>query len=192
MLVLDFTSAFNTVVPHKLDKLLRLNVHLTVCYWILDFLLERLKVVRINNGNPSPRVLNTDAPQSCVLSLPFVHLSTNNCVSLDPSVLVTKLSDDTTLIGLILDGDEGVYRTEAECLAGWCSDNNLVPYVSKTKELMIDFHKAKSPTLCLMINGADVDPVDSFKFLGFSSLMICHGLLTARLLSRDATCTSTV
>ena len=84
---------------------------------------------------------------------------------LDPSVLAARFSDDTTVIGLISDGDEGVYWKEVEHLAGWCADNNLVFNVSKTKELIIDFHKAKSPTPCLMINGADVNLVDAFKYL---------------------------
>ena len=84
-----------------------------------------------------------------------------------PVVLYSIAYDDTTVIGLILDGDEGVYRKEAERLAGWCADNNLVLNVSKSKEMIIDFRKAKSPTPCLMIKGADVDLVDSFKFLGF-------------------------
>ena len=94
-------------------------------------------------------------------------LFTNDCVLLNPSVLVTKFSDDTTVIGLISDGDEGVYRTEVERLAGWRSDNNLVLNVSKTEEMIIDFCKAKSPTPCLMINAAGVELVDSFKFLSF-------------------------
>ena len=69
---LHFSSAFNTIVLHKLfDKLLRLNVHLSVCYWILDFLLESLQVVRINNGYTGPTVLNTGAPHGCVLSPTF-------------------------------------------------------------------------------------------------------------------------
>ena len=88
-------------------------------------------------------------------------------MSLDPSVLLTKFSDDTTVIGVIWDGDEEVYRKEVERLAGWCADNNRVLIVSKTKELINDFRKAKIPTPCLMINGADVDLLDSFKFLGF-------------------------
>ena len=54
-----------------------------------------------------------------------------------------------------------VCRGEVERLACRCSDNNLVLNVSKTKEMIIDFRKVKSPTPCLMINGADVELVDS-------------------------------
>ena len=39
--------------------------------------------------------------------------------------------------------------------------------VSKPKEMIIDFCKAKSPTPCPVKNGAGVELVDSFKFLGF-------------------------
>ena len=55
---------------------------------------------------------------------PFCSLLfTNDCMLLDRSVL-----------GLISDGDEGMYQREVERLAGWCSDNNLVLNVSKTKK----------------------------------------------------------
>ena len=43
----------------------------------------------------------------------------------------------------------------------------LVFNVSKTKEMFIDFRKVKSPSPSLMINGAGVELVDSFKLLGF-------------------------
>ena len=44
---------------------------------------------------------------------------------LNPSVLFVKFSDDTTMVGLVSDTDEGRYRKEVERLVGWCSDNNL-------------------------------------------------------------------
>ena len=71
VLSLDFSSAFDTIIPHKLlAKLLRLNVHPSIGYWILDFLLDRRQVVKVNNLYAGPRVLNTGAPQGCVLSPP--------------------------------------------------------------------------------------------------------------------------
>ena len=48
--------------------------------------------------------------------------------------IVSKFSDDTTVIGLISHGDEGVYWRKVEHLAGWFSDNNLVLSVSKLKK----------------------------------------------------------
>ena len=83
-----------------------------------------------------------------------------------PSVLFVKFSDDTTVVGLVSDNDEGRYRKEVERLVGWCSDNNLELNISKTKEMIIDFHKKRCPTPHLSINGVWVELVDSFKFLG--------------------------
>ena len=91
LLFLDFSSAFNTIIPHKLfDNLLRLDVHPSVCYWILDFLLNRRQVVKVGNVYSGSRVLNTGAPQGCVLSPLLFTLFTNDCVLADPSVLVVK------------------------------------------------------------------------------------------------------
>ncbi len=59
-----------------------------------------------------------------MLTLLF-SLYTNDCTSKDPSVKLLKFTDDTTVIGLIQDGDESAYRQEVKELAVWCSLNNL-------------------------------------------------------------------
>ncbi len=87
-------------------------------------------------------------------------------MSSDPSVLVVKFSDDTTVVGLISGDDERGYRREVRRLVDWCSVNNLELNVSKTKEMIINFRREKKTPSSLSINGADVEPVDSFKFLG--------------------------
>ncbi len=46
---------------------------------------------------------------------------TNDCTSRDASVKLLKFADDTTLIGLIQDGDESANRQEVKELAVWCS-----------------------------------------------------------------------
>jgi hypothetical protein len=167
VLFLDFSSAFNTIIPHMLfDKLLVLNVHPSICHWVLDFLLDRPQVVRVNKSVSSSAILNTGAPQGCVLSPLLFTLFTNDCVSSDPSVLVLKFSDDTTVEGLISNDDERAYREEVGQLVGWCSSNNLELNVTKTKEMVIDFRKVKAPLSPLVINGECVEQVDSFKFLG--------------------------
>ena len=88
-------------------------------------------------------------------------------VSSEPSVVMIKFSDDTTLEGLIHKSDESAYRGEVERLAGWCSENDLVLNVSKTKKKMVfDFRKKKTPLVPLAIAGKVVKKVKSFKFLG--------------------------
>ena len=111
VLFIDFSSAFNTIIPFKLfDKLTMLNVHPTICHWILDFLLHRSQSVRVNGSISSPVIINTGAPQGCVLSPFLFTLFTNDCVSGDQSVRLITFSDDATLIGCIDNADETAYR----------------------------------------------------------------------------------
>ena len=143
ILFIDFSSAFNTIVPTLLyNKLLRLNVDSSLCNWILDFLSHRQQCVRINGLISSKITLNTGAPQGCVLSPLLFTLYTNDCKSSSNSVKLFKFSDDSTLQGLITDNDESLYRDEVSKLVSWCNQNNLVLNVSKTKELIIDFRRA--------------------------------------------------
>ncbi len=55
------------------------------------------------------------------------------------SVKLLQFADDTTLIGLIQDGDESAYRQEVKELAVWCSLNNLELNMLKTVEMIVDF-----------------------------------------------------
>ena len=143
-----------------------MNVHPSICHWVLDFLLDRPQVVKFQGFVSGSVTLNTGAPQGCVLS-PFLFvLFTNDCVSHDPSVNVIKFSDDTTIEGLIQDDNEEKYRDEVRRLVGWCDSNDLELNVSKTKEVIIDFRKSRTLHDPLIINGQLVEQVSSFKFLG--------------------------
>ncbi len=77
-----------------------------------------------------------------------------------------KFADDTTVIGLISNNDEGAYRDEVENLSIWCHSNNLSLNVEKTKELIIDFRRTKTVKFVVCINNIPVEIVSSFKFLG--------------------------
>ena len=84
--------------------------------------------------------------------------------------LVTNLfawfSDDTTVIGCVNNANGSVYREEVQRLVGWCNNNNLVLNISKTKEMIIDFRKKKTPIHTLFIDGAEVLQADCVKILG--------------------------
>ena len=168
MLFIDFSSAFNTILPQKLfDKLRALDIHISMCNWIFDFLRNRPQIVKVNQSYSSEIVLNTGAPQGCVLSLKLYSLFTHDCVSGSDDCLITKFADDTTVAGFIHGSDDTVYRHEISKLTTWCSDNNLELNVGKTEEMIIDFRRgAGSEIQPLLINGSEVKIVKTFKFLG--------------------------
>ena len=170
LLFVDYSSAFNTIVPQKLyDKLQFFDLSPSICLWILSFLLDRPQSVKIGNNISQSLVLSTGAPQGCVLS-PFLYcLYTNDCVSYHESVQLVKFADDTTVEGIISMGDESAYRQEVDHLVSWCDDNSLELNTSKTKEMIVDFRRNPTPINPLVINGQNIEIVDTFKFLDPSS-----------------------
>ena len=51
MLLIDYSSAFNTIVPAKLIiKLEAMGLNPTLCNWVLDFLMGRPQVVKVGNN----------------------------------------------------------------------------------------------------------------------------------------------
>ena len=90
-------------------------------------------------------ILNTGTPQGCVLSLLLYSLFTSDCVSHHSSVQLVKFADDTPLEGLVMNSDESEYRHEVNRLVPWCDNNNLILIASKTREMIIDFRKTKTP-----------------------------------------------
>ena len=145
ILFIDYSSVFNTIIPHKLfNKLRLLNVNTQMCKWILDFLLNQTQVVRFNSQLSEPLTLSTGAPQGFVLSPVLFILFTNDCRSSSRSTLIFKFSDDTTIEGLITNDDESAYREEVEWVVDWCTNNDLDLNVAKTKEMIVDFRKNKT------------------------------------------------
>uniref|UniRef100_A0A8C9W7S9 Reverse transcriptase domain-containing protein n=1 Tax=Scleropages formosus TaxID=113540 RepID=A0A8C9W7S9_SCLFO len=167
ILFVDFSSAFNTIIPHLLlSKLSQLSVPTSICQWITNFLTDRQQIVRLGKFSSETRTISTGAPQGCVLSPLLFSLYTNDCTAKDPSVKLLKFADDTTLIGLIRNGDESAYRQEVQELAVWCSHNNLELNTLKTVEMIVDFRRNTSALSPLTIMNSTVATVESFRFLG--------------------------
>ncbi|KAK3509541.1 hypothetical protein QTP70_001400 [Hemibagrus guttatus] len=140
MLFVDYSSAFNTIIPSTLTTKLQ---HLGL--------------------SPS---LSLEPPQGCVLSPLLYSLYTYDCVATTNSTTVIKFADDTVVVGLISDNNEMVYLEEIRNLENWCQRNNLLLNISKTKELIVDFStKQERNYQTHVINESTVERVDSFRYL---------------------------
>ncbi|KAK3544789.1 hypothetical protein QTP86_027483, partial [Hemibagrus guttatus] len=65
---------------------------------------------------------------------PFLNsLFNHNCVTKHSYNLIFNFADETTILGLITDGDETAYRDDVRMLSEWYNDSNLCLNISKTK-----------------------------------------------------------
>jgi hypothetical protein len=98
-----------------------LGLNPALCNWVLDFLMGRPQVVKVRNNTSTSLILNTGAPQGCVLSPLLYSLFTNDSVATHTSNSIIKFADNTTVVGLITNNDETAYREEVRALAEWLS-----------------------------------------------------------------------
>ncbi len=162
MLFVDFSSAFNTIIPQQLiNKLNLLGLNASLCNWILDFLTGRPQSIRVSHNTSITTTLSTGAPQGCVLSPLLFTLLTHDCTAKFSSNHIIKFANDTTVVGLISNNDETPYREEVAQLVEWCGANNLSLNVSKTNEVVMDFRRNSVNHPPLTINSSTVARVSS-------------------------------
>ena len=63
-------------------------------------------MVRAGNNTSAMLILNTGAPQGCVLNPVLYSLFTHNCVARHDYNTIIKFADDTTVVCLITENDE--------------------------------------------------------------------------------------
>ena len=88
------------------------------------FLTGRSQVVEVGNITSSTLILNTWAPQGCVLSPLLYSLYTHDCVPSHSSNSIIKFADNTN-------NDETAYREEVGTRTAWCQVNNISLNMSK-------------------------------------------------------------
>ena len=133
----------------------------TLCNWVLDFLTGRPQVVKVGNNTSTTLLLNTWAPQGCVLCPLLYSLLTHDCVATHASNSIIKFADDTTVVGLITNHDQTAYREEVRSLAEWCQENNLSLNVNKAKETIVDFRKQQREHSPIHIATAPLQPQEA-------------------------------
>ncbi|KAI4888279.1 hypothetical protein NFI96_012150 [Prochilodus magdalenae] len=140
----DFSSAFNTIQPLQLrDKLARMQVDPHLVSWITDYLSGRPQYVRLKDCTSETVVSSTGAPQGTVLSPFLFTLYTSDFRHNSETCHMQKFSDDTASVACVRGGQEAEYRNLVENFVVWCHRNNLLLNTSKTKEMVVDFRRAR-------------------------------------------------
>ena len=167
ILFLDFSSAFNTIQPPMLhDKLNRMGVEPYLVNWIDDYLTDRPQYVRLKDITSDTVVSSTGAPQGTVLAPLLFTLYTSDFCYNSELCHLQKYADDTAIVGCIRGDREEEYRSLVGDFALWCHTNRLQLNTSKTKELVIDFGRSRPSPRPVLLDGAEVEAVNSYKYLG--------------------------
>ena len=140
MLFIDYSSAFNTIVPSKLI----------------------IKLEALGPGLPDGPPPGGEGRKQYLHSADPQHGGPTRVCAQPPPVLP---ADNTTVVGLITNNDETTYR-EVRALGVWCLENNLSLNINKTKMMIVDFMKQQRVHPHIYIDGPAVEKVECFKFLG--------------------------
>ena len=79
-----------------------------------------------------------------------------------------KFSDETAVVGCISKGEEAEYRAVVvvDNFVTWCEVNHLQLNTTKTKELVVDLRRTRTPLTSVSIPGHNVDIAEHYKYLG--------------------------
>ena len=174
ILFMDMSSAFNTIQHHiLLQKLVDLKINTNLILWIREFLKDRPQRVLLSMKNSRvPKVLsdaiilNSGAPQGCILSPVLFSLYINDIQMNDALISLIKYADDLALIARLKNElSLTLYHTCIQKLCISLKERFLELNVTKTKELVLGNSQQNNLDL-VIINNTNVERVDCFKYLG--------------------------
>lgn len=111
-LFFDFSSAFTTIQPLSLrDKVLQMRADPSLVMWIIGYLPERPRFVRLGDRTYEAVVCSTGAPQGTLLSPVLFTLNTMDSKSF-------HMQKFSAVVGCIKDWQEGEIRGLIEDFVG--------------------------------------------------------------------------
>ncbi len=166
ILFVDYSSAFNTIVPATLCEAPDSGTE-QISVQLDPGLPDRQKS---GGQNGKQHLISPGSQHWCSAGLrpqpTPVHPVHTGSTATHSSNAIAKFADDTMVIGLITDNDEMAYREEVSALTKWCQENHHSLNIDKTKELMVDFRRQSREHTPITIDKTPVERVNSFKFLG--------------------------
>ena len=176
VLFLDFSSAFNTVLPNRLVKdLTRFLDEKWLVKWIADYMQGWTRQVKLNKGFSETSDINVGVPQGGPLSALLFTIYTDDLRS-DSNCTVLKYADDTTISCNISKSshrrNQSDYQNFISDIVDKCDEKNLILNPKKSKEIVFQniniSHKGLTETRDekLSINDNYVERTTSTTYLG--------------------------
>ena len=177
-LFIDLSKAFDTlsfdILLQKLNYYGIAGVNLKL---MANYLRNRKQYVVFNNHNSEITDIRCGVPQGSILGPLFFSICINDLKNASNKCKFLMYADDTTIYFNIEDFNtnnlEAEINKELEQVNTWLKVNKLSLNVGKTK--MMIFHRKKKhiPELKVLIDGCNIECVNSFNFLG---IMLDQGL----------------
>ena len=118
----------------NLSRLLDLDVSPSIVLWVRAFLRDRPQTVCVNSVKSNELILNTGAPQGCVLSPILFSIYTNEIISNTTTLTLIKFADDMALVARLKDEQSlSSYFNFIEHLISWFDKSYLKLNVKKNK-----------------------------------------------------------
>lgn len=162
ILLVDFSKAFDRI-DHTLllKKLIEMEVPIWLCNWIAGFLTDRKQRVRYNGHFSSWRNIPNGVPQGTKFG-PIGFIVLVNSMLAD-----IKFVDDSTLIENLGNTNMSTLALRGQRLADWASEHKMKLNATKTNEMRVCFKRSPQVWDPVIINGTQIQPVNSAKILGF-------------------------
>ena len=149
-----------------------LDVSPSIVLWVMALLRDRPQTVCVNSVKSNELILNTGAPQGCVLSPILFSIYTNEIMSNTTTLTLIKFADDIALVACLKDEQSlSSYFNFIGHLISWLDESYLKLYVKKTKELFIEEHIVRG----LLVD--NLPPPRDFMRQVFS-VKVSHGAFT--------------
>ncbi len=163
ILFVDFSSAFNTIIPDTLQKKrTQISVPTSICQWITSFLTDRQQLVWLGKFSSSTRMISTGAPKGCVLS-PLLF-----CLYMKRLPLSSSWSFQMTPHWSVSSRTATSLLTDRR-LRSWLSGAVLTTWsLTRSKLWRWSWTSGENPPALppLTIMNSSVTAVESFRFLG--------------------------
>ena len=147
-----------------MTKLISLGIPAYIIRWIYSFLAERQQRVKIEDVFSEWVTLKGGMPQGTRLG-PLTFVILIDGLRLD--CLVHKFIDDTTASEILGRQQSSNMMNITRQLMDWTKSNNMIINSKKTKEIILGT-LSKSPPPILMMDGASIERVTTFKLLGLN------------------------